>query len=419
VAVGVLLTGIGRAGALRLKALRAKGHHTIAQEQATSPVYGMPKAAAALDAAVDILPLENIAAKLMHKVGSSKMLMAEMDTDRTSARERPVPPAGGYTVNVLLVDDQPMIGEDVRRLLNGQPDIHFHFCSTSAEAVETAEKVRPTVILQDLVMPGTDGLTLVRQYRAYRATKDIPIIVLSTKEEPTVKSEAFATGANDYLVKLPDKIELLARIRYHSKAYWNEVERDEAFRALRDSQQRLIEANMELQRLNNVDALTGASNRKHFDEYISTEWRRATREQTSLGVLMIDVDDFKSYNDTYGHLAGDEVLRKIAHTARNILGRPADLTARFGGEEFVIVLPGSALDGAQFVGENVRQGVADLQIPHTGSKVNGFVTISIGAASTVPRRSGTYASLIETADVALYQAKRNGKNCVVALGQDT
>jgi diguanylate cyclase (GGDEF)-like protein len=213
------------------------------------------------------------------------------------------------------------------------------------------EKVKPTVIRQDLVMPGTDGLTLVRKYRAYQITKDIPIIVRSTKEEPTVKSEAFATGANDYLVKLPDKIELLARIRYHSKAYWNEVQRDEAFRALRDSQQRLIEANIELQRLNNVDALTGAGNRKHFDEYISTEWRRAARDQTQLAVLMID----ESYNDTYGHLAGDEVLRKIAQAARHILGRPADLTARFGGEGFVIVLPGTPLEGAQFVGESVRQ----------------------------------------------------------------
>ena len=343
-----------------------------------------------------------------------------METDRSHDEEPSVlPRAADLRVNVLLVDDQPMIGEAVRRLLAGQSDIHFHFCCSSQEAVETAEKIKPTVILQDLVMPGTDGLTLVRQYRAYQVTKDIPIIVLSTKEEPTVKSEAFAKGANDYLVKLPDKIELLARIRYHSKAYWNEVQRDEAFRALRDSQQRLIEANIELQRLNNVDALTGASNRKHFDEYISTEWRRAAREQAHLGVLMIDVDDFKSYNDTYGHLAGDEVLRKIAQTARDILGRPADLTARFGGEEFVIVLPGTPLDGAQFVAENVRKGVEDLQILHTGSKVNGCVTVSIGAASTVPRRNGSYVSLIETADVALYQAKRNGKNRVVALGQDS
>jgi two-component system chemotaxis family response regulator WspR len=217
---------------------------------------------------------------------------------------------------------------------------------------------------------------------------------------------------------LPDKVELLARIRYHSKAYWNQLQRDEAFRALRDSQQRLIEANIELQRLNNVDALTGASNRKGFNEYIEIEWKRAARDQTSLGVLMIDVDDFKKFNDTYGHLVGDEALIKVAAAARKISRRPADLTARFGGEEFVIVLPGTDLAGARTVGEKVRQSVEDLQVPHTASSAGGFLTVSIGSASIIPRRGDSFVALIETADVALYQAKRSGKNRVVALGQD-
>ncbi len=343
--------------------------------------------------------------------------MVEMDTGRTIDSEPSVSSASEFTVNVLLVDDQPMIGEAVRRLLIGQPNIHFHFCCDSAEALEAAEKIKPTVILQDLVMPGMDGLSLVRQYRAYPVTKDIPIVVLSTKEEPLVKSEAFAAGANDYLVKLPDKIELLARIRYHSKAYRNQLQRDEAFRALRDSQQRLIEANIELQRLNNLDALTGASNRKHFDEYIVTEWKRAERDQTSLGVLMIDIDDFKKFNDTYGHLVGDGALRKVAEAARKVSGRPADLTARFGGEEFVTVLPGTDLAGAQAVGEKVRQSVEVLQVPHTASSAGGFLTVSIGGASMIPRRSDSFVALIETADLALYQAKRSGKNRVVMLGQ--
>ena len=323
-----------------------------------------------------------------------------------------------FGVMVLLVDDQPIIGEAVRRALVKETDIDFHFCCDPSEAIEVAERTKPTVILQDLVMPGVDGLTLVRQYRAHAATQDVPIIVLSTNEEATVKSAAFTAGANDYLVKLPNNVELLARIRYHSKAYWNQLQRDEAYRALRESQQQLMEANIELQRLTNVDALTGASNRKHFDEHIATEWRRAAREQTALAVLMIDVDDFKSYNDTYGHVAGDEVLRKVAQATRKALGRPADLAARFGGEEFVIVLPGTPLDGARAVAENVRQGVEDLQMPHKGSKVTDVVTISVGAASTIPRRSGSHVSLIETADVALYQAKRNGKNRVVTLAQD-
>lgn len=323
-----------------------------------------------------------------------------------------------FSLMVLLVDDQPIIGEAVRRFLVGQPDIDFHFCCDAAEAITLAEKTKPTVILQDLVMPGTDGLKLLREYRANPLTKDIPIIVLSTKEEPIVKSQAFAAGANDYLVKLPDKIELLARIRYHSKAYWNQIQRDEAYRALRESQQQLMEANIELQRLNNVDALTGASNRKHFNEYIEIEWRRAAREQSSLSVLMIDVDDFKKFNDTYGHLAGDEALRKVAQAARNASGRPADLTARFGGEEFIIVLPGTDIAGVQAVGEKVRERVAALKIPHSASSAGEFLTVSVGGASMIPRRSDSFIALIETADVALYQAKRSGKNRVVTLGQD-
>ncbi len=114
---------------------------------------------------------------------------------------------------VLLVDDQAMVGEAIRRALANQPNVDFHYCANPAEALQLAEQIKPTVILQDLVMPGVDGLTLVRKYRAHPATRDIPVIVLSTKEDPAVKSEAFAGGANDYLVKLPDKMELVARIR--------------------------------------------------------------------------------------------------------------------------------------------------------------------------------------------------------------
>lgn len=118
---------------------------------------------------------------------------------------------------VLLVDDQAMIGEAIRRALANQPQIRFHFCSDPSRAIEVAETIKPTVILQDLVMPGVDGMTLVRRYRANPHTKDIPIIVLSTKEEPAIKSAAFAEGASDYLIKLPDSVELIARIRHHSK----------------------------------------------------------------------------------------------------------------------------------------------------------------------------------------------------------
>ncbi len=153
-------------------------------------------------------------------------------------------------VVVLLVDDQAMIGEAVRRCLADQPNTTFHFCSDPAAAIRTATQCLPTVILQDLVMPGIDGLTLVREFRANAATREIPIIVLSSKEDPLVKKDAFAAGASDYLVKLPAAVELIARIRYHSRAFQSQIQRDEAYHALRQSQRQLVETNQSLVALN-------------------------------------------------------------------------------------------------------------------------------------------------------------------------
>ena len=144
-------------------------------------------------------------------------------------------------VTVLLVDDQAIIAEAVRRMLAGESDIRFHYCSDPTRAIEMANQLAPTVILQDLVMPEIDGLTLVKFFRANPTTREVPMIVLSTKEEPIVKAEAFAVGANDYLVKLPDKLEMIARIRYHSKGYVAQIQRNEAYRRLAESQQQLAD----------------------------------------------------------------------------------------------------------------------------------------------------------------------------------
>jgi CheY-like chemotaxis protein/HPt (histidine-containing phosphotransfer) domain-containing protein len=163
---------------------------------------------------------------------------------------RGTPLAPEYHFMVLLVDDQAMVCEAVRRALASENDIDFHYVASAREALSTAIHIKPTVILQDLIMPGTDGLTLVGQFRANPATKDIPIIVLSTNDNAQVKAQSFSVGASDYIVKLPDKVELIARIRHHSKAYQNQVQRDTAYRALRESQQQLIESNAQLRSLN-------------------------------------------------------------------------------------------------------------------------------------------------------------------------
>jgi len=146
-----------------------------------------------------------------------------------------------FPIVVLLVDDQQIIGEGVRQMLAKESDITFHYCSDPMLALETAAKVQPTVILQDLVMPDIDGLTLVKFYRANAATRMIPLIVLSSKEEPVIKAQSFALGANDYLVKLPDQVELLARIRYHSNSYIRLLERNQAYADLAESRRHMAE----------------------------------------------------------------------------------------------------------------------------------------------------------------------------------
>jgi two-component system chemotaxis family response regulator WspR len=318
-----------------------------------------------------------------------------------------------FRVVVLLVDDQPIIGEAVRRALSTQPDIIFHYCDDPATALSVAGSIRPTVILQDLVMPGVDGLTLVRRFRGDPQTADIPIIVLSTKEDPTVKSEAFAAGANDYLVKLPDTIELIARLRHHSTTYLYRQQRDAAYRALRESQRQLVEINLELQRLTNVDGLTGLSNRRSLNEYLELQWKLAVREQSPFSILMIDVDNFKPYNDTYGHLAGDDVLKQIAAAIQATFRRPTDIAARFGGEEFIVLLSATEAQATHTLGDALCKRVANLRIAHSESPPLKRVTVSIGGASTIPQHGDSGLGLIEMADKALYEAKRLGRNRIV------
>ncbi|WP_307729897.1 diguanylate cyclase [Massilia sp. H6] len=309
------------------------------------------------------------------------------------------------------MDDQLIIVEAVRRMLIGQADIEFHFVTDAAKAHAAAAALGPTVILQDLVMPGTDGFDVIRQFRTDAALRTVPVIVLSAKEDPKLKAHSFAVGANDYLVKLPDPVELLARIRYHSAAYISRLERDEAFRFLRESQQKLADANVQLQKLAALDGLTGIGNRRAFDETVQREWQRGQRTKQPLSMLLCDVDSFKLYNDELGHQAGDLCLKKVAAVLTAQLKRPADLAARYGGEEFAIVLPETDLDGALQLAEACRASLAELALAHPCTQA-GVVTISIGVASLVPAPEHTPADLIASSDQALYAAKAAGRNRV-------
>lgn len=227
-----------------------------------------------------------------------------------------------HKVTVLLIDDQPIIGEAVRRMLAGEDDIVFHYCKDATRAVAEAVRIKPTVILQDLVMPDIDGLTLVKTFRETKETLETPMIVLSAKEEPKIKADAFALGANDYVVKLPDRLELLARIRYHSKGYIALLQRNEAYQALQASQKVL--ADDMAQAAKYVQSLLPDKIRKGP---IRTDWRfipSASLAGDTFGYHWLDDDHFAMYLlDVSGHGVGPALLSVSALNALRSQSLPA------------------------------------------------------------------------------------------------
>ncbi len=220
-----------------------------------------------------------------------------------------------HPIKVLLVDDQPMVGETVRRMLADEPELEFRFCPDPAAAIDVANEFKPTVILQDLVMPDIDGLQLVKYFRANSGTREVPLIVLSSKEDPTVKAKAFALGASDYMVKLPDKLEVVARVKYHSKGYVALLERNEAYRELAETQREvaaeLARAARYVQSLLPAPLKTGA---------IKIAWKFVPSTQLAgdmFGYHWIDKKHLALYLlDVSGHGVGSALL---AVSAGNVL----------------------------------------------------------------------------------------------------
>jgi diguanylate cyclase (GGDEF)-like protein len=177
-------------------------------------------------------------------------------------------------------------------------------------------------------------------------------------------------------------------------------------------EQRLQEANELLQYLSTIDGLTGVSNRRTFDERLELEWNRGLRTSALLSLIMLDIDYFKAYNDTYGHQGGDGCLKQVASVIQETLGRSTDLLCRYGGEEFCVILPETNEAGAKTVGEKIRRAIEELKIPHSGSEILPWVTISVGTATMIPSAYTSFMNLISNADKAVYKAKLDGRNCV-------
>ncbi len=179
----------------------------------------------------------------------------------------------------------------------------------------------------------------------------------------------------------------------------------------KQAEKKLQEAYNAVEALAVTDALTGLANRRRFDQYLTTEWRRSQRDRQPLSLIMIDADKFKAYNDTYGHQRGDNCLKQIAEACMDVVSRPGDLIARFGGEEFVVVLPNTESDGALHVANEICEALRGRRLPHSGN-APGIVTISAGCATLIPKFGKHAPDLIEMADKALYRAKFNGRNQV-------
>ncbi len=197
------------------------------------------------------------------------------------------------------------------------------------------------------------------------------------------------------------------------------TERKKIMEQLQEAKDELQETNRKLEDLSMLDGLTGIPNRRRFDQVIDTEWRRAKRKKHYLTVIMIDIDFFKQYNDTYGHLAGDECIKSIAQTINTNLHRAGDFAARYGGEEFVVLLPDTDVPGSLVVAEHIRESIQKLAIPHSSSKISDSVTVSLGLASILPEEECMIAikDFIDNADKALYQAKQSGRNRYVSAGR--
>jgi diguanylate cyclase (GGDEF)-like protein len=320
-------------------------------------------------------------------------------------------------VRILVVDDSP----DSRALLQlalreaGYTDVRL--AGSAAEAFSVlglggAAPSRPPVdlVLMDVQMPGMDGLEACRRIQADDGLRDVPVIVVTAETEDETLQAAFAAGAVDYITKPLRTPELIARTRSVLRLKEEMDRRKDREARLIDLTRELERANEELSRLSFVDGLTGITNRRGFDDYLAREWKRATRTGASLGLILVDVDHFKAFNDRYGHLAGDDCLKQVAQTLAANTRRPADLAARYGGEEFAVVLPDTDALEATFVAESLRAGVEALHVRHEASSTSDHVTISLGVAACVPAPGDSTQSLLDAADQALYAAKRRGRN---------
>ncbi|MEA5507234.1 PleD family two-component system response regulator [Halotia wernerae UHCC 0503] len=323
---------------------------------------------------------------------------------------------------ILVADDDKAIRVLLRKAME-QEGYRVVEVTDGKQCLDAYETVKPDIVLLDAVMPVMDGFTCCKHLlqiarnnlMSALASLDTdsglgntvisklwgrtPILMITSLDDERSVDRAFEAGATDYVTKPIHWAVLRQRLR----------------QLLQQAQvyKQLEEANLALQQLANVDGLTGLANRRRFDDYLNTQWINLAQEVASLSLILCDIDFFKFYNDQYGHPAGDLCLQKVGAVLSNKAQKHQDLVARYGGEEFAVIMPHTHANGAIHVAKAIQAGVRILQIAHSGSAVNEFVTLSIGVSTIIPTWESSPSDLIVAADKALYRAKAEGRSRIV------
>ena len=289
---------------------------------------------------------------------------------------------------ILFISDSTETSETLSSPLVSE--YKFTVLNNANDILKTvSNKPLPDIILLDTSMKETDSFKLCQQLKEDDVTKDIPIIFIAEKPHNSDETKGFETGAVDFITLPINPVVTKARIQTHLK-----------LKHQRDLLATLAE----------IDGLTGIANRRRFDELFTKEFKQAMREHEPIALLMIDIDDFKPFNDHYGHMAGDSTLKQVACVIDKTLNRPMDLVARYGGEEFVCLLPDTDPEGMNLIANSVLEAIRALKIPHKFARATDILTLSIGGASMIPKRGDDPETLVKMADQRLYKAKDSGRN---------
>jgi diguanylate cyclase (GGDEF)-like protein len=293
---------------------------------------------------------------------------------------------------ILIVDDEISNIEIMNAVL--EDDYEVCFATSGQQALTVARTAQPDLVLLDVLMPGIDGFEVCRRIKADPLLADVPIIFTTGLGDTEDEMRGLSLGAIDYVTKPVQPTILRRRVANHVE-----------LKRLRD----------QLATMAVTDALTGLSNRRHLERALQTESARLARSGDWLSVIMLDIDFFKQFNDTYGHPAGDRCIMMVGAALARAVKRATDLPARYGGEEFACVLPGTDPEGAEAVAQEIRLQIQSLNIPHEGSQVSPFITVSVGVASARCIPDAPAERWVAEADRQLYAAKRSGRDRICAM----